>query len=376
MRRSCAAVAAIIIAAALVSSLAAAPAAASIIYYTDFEELPLEMATLGGVCRWSGGVVTCSDNDMGTGGVSYYLYIVDISALVGMWISTKVRLPNAPSASVCYGIALLSSDMNKAYIAVIDGYNGWVYILSWNVEVPYGWTSIGHYMTGMSSIPNYDPTKWYIASLEYHVEYGAVNMYFQVSDTNGDVLAEVWANSYFANNAFYPAYIGFVVDDGDATFDYLLAATAPTSLPVATVTSTVTSPVYVTETVTETTATETTVTETVTATTTTTTTLLHNVTTTVTSTTTMFNTTTVTAPQTVTNTITVTTTTTETYTTTKTQTVTTTSSSTTTAAPYPSIPSSWLLPAMLILIVLAIIGVIKMASKSIAMQSTTFVKKK
>jgi hypothetical protein len=79
-------------------------------------------------------------------------------------------------------------------------------------------------------------------------------MYFQVSDTNGDVLAEVWANSYFANNAFYPAYIGFVVDNGDATFDYLLAATAPTSLPVATVTSTVTSPVYVTETVTETAA--------------------------------------------------------------------------------------------------------------------------
>jgi hypothetical protein len=260
MRRLC--IAAIIIAAALVISLATA-AAASVIYYTDFEELPLEMVNLGGMCEQSNGVVTCSDNDMGTGFASYYLYYVDLSNLNGLWISTKVRLPRAPSLSVNYGIALLSSDMNKAYIAVIDSYNGWVYILSWNVNVPYGWSNIGVYLTGRSSIPNYDPTEWYIASLEYRVMYGGVHMYFQVNDTEGNILAEVWASSYFSDGGFRPAYIGFVVDEGAATFDYLLAATAPTVFPV-----TVTSPVYVytTETVTSTVTVTTTVTETATAT--------------------------------------------------------------------------------------------------------------
>ena len=71
-----------------------------------------------------------------------------------------------------------------------------------------------------------------------------------------------------------------------------------------------------------------------------------------------------------TTTIPYTTTTTTTTTATKTQTV------TTTAAPYPSMSGSWLLLIILILIVLAIIGIIKMASKSIEVQSTTFVKKK
>jgi len=61
-----------------------------------------------------------------------------------------------------------------------------------------------------------------------------------------------------------------------------------------------------------------------------------------------------------------------TTTTTKTQTVTTTA----TVSPYSSMSGSWLLLMMLILIILAIIGVIKMASKSIEVQSTTFVKKK
>jgi len=146
-----------------------------------------------------------------------------------------------------------------------------------------------------------------------------------------------------------------------------------------------------TETVTPTTGTVT-VTETVTATTTTT--LFHNVTTTVTTTTTMFNTTTVTTTQTITNTITTTfttaitntttttiphtttTTTTETYTTTKTQTVTATVTTTTKAIPYLPMTSSWLLLIILILIILAIVSAIKMASKSIVVQSTTFVKKK
>jgi len=135
-------IAAIIIAAALVSSLAA-PAATSIIYYTDFEELPLEMVALGGWCVRYSGVVKCSDNDMGPGSASYYLYYVDLSYIDRMWISSRVRLPEAPNTSVNYGIAVLDSNMDKAYIAVIDGYNGWIYILSWNVDVPNGWYSIG-----------------------------------------------------------------------------------------------------------------------------------------------------------------------------------------------------------------------------------------
>jgi hypothetical protein len=254
MRRLC--IVAIIVVAALVISLATPAAAASVIYYTDFEELPVEMLNLGGACEQGDGVVTCSDNDMGIGYTSYYLYYADLSNIDRMWITTKVRLPEAPNTSVNYGIALLNSDMNKAYIAIIDSLNGWVYILSWNVSAPNGWSGISVYLTGRSSIPNYDPTKWYVASLVYRVMFDAVHMYFQVNDTDGNILAEVWASSYFSDGGFKPAYIGLVVDNCNATFDYLLAATAPTEFPVTvtstatntvteTATSTVASPVYV-----------------------------------------------------------------------------------------------------------------------------------
>jgi hypothetical protein len=231
-------IAVVIVAAALASCLVAPAAAASIIYYTDFEELSREMVTLGGVCSRSGGVVTCRDNDMGTGDASYYLYYVDLSFINSLWISSKVRLPAAPSTSVNYGIAVLSSNMDKVYAAVIDGYNGRIYILSYNVESPGGWRSIGTYVTNKYMIPDYDPTKWYIVSFSYTVEYGAVSMYFQVNDTDGNILAEAWATSFFPSG-FVPAYIGLVVDGGRAAFDYLLAATAPTVFP-ATVTSTAT----------------------------------------------------------------------------------------------------------------------------------------
>jgi len=104
------------------------------------------------------------------------------------------------------------------------------------------------YLTGASSIPNYDPTEWYTVSFTYSVGGGAVFMYFQVNGTNGDILAEAWASSYFSGGAFIPSYIGFVVDEGNAIFDYLLAATAPTAFPVtSTVTETVTSTVTNTE---------------------------------------------------------------------------------------------------------------------------------
>jgi len=151
-----------------------------------------------------------------------------------------------------------------------------------------------------------------------------------------------------------------VLYDGNGTF-YVIDPPVTIVTETATVTNTVTSTFTATETTTTTT------------TATTTTTLFHNVTTTVTTTTTMFNTTTVTTTQTIANTVTVTTTTTETY---ATITVTETQTVTTTAAPYLSIPSSWLLLLMLILIVLAITGVIKMASKSIIAQKMEFVKKK
>jgi hypothetical protein len=339
---------AIIVAAAIVISLATTATVVSVIYYTDFEELPLEMVNLGGVCEQSDGVVTCSDNDMGTGFASYYLYKVNLSNLDRMWISTKARLPSAPNVSVDYGIALLSSDMNKVYIGVIDGYNGWVYILSWNVNAPNGWSNIGIYLTGRSNISNYDPTKWYIASLVYCVMPDAVHMYFQVNDTESNILAEAWASSYFSDGGFRPAYIGLVVDEGNATFDYLLAASAPTVFPVtvtetatetATVTETTTTPITVTETTTNT-VTETatsTVTETATATVieTTTNTVIETVTETTTTpitvTSTVTETTTNTVTETTTNTVIETATATVTETTTTPVTVTETATNTVTS---------------------------------------------
>jgi len=199
----------------------------------------------------------------------------------------------------------------------------------------------------------------------------------------------------------------------DPTTGYIYIIDAPTLATTATTETATTTPAT-TVAETPTTTVTTTVTETFT------TTLFHNVTTTatITTVTTVFSTTTVTTTQTIVNTSTVTTTTTETYTTTKTQTATTTATVTTTTtitatitttetattpttttptntttititttetktqtvtttkAPYYSMTSSWLLLILLILIILAIAGTIRMASKSIATQRMEFVKKK
>jgi hypothetical protein len=308
-------IAAIIIAAALVSSLAA-PAATSIIYYyTDFEELPRVMALLGGWCEQYNGAVTCSDDDTGLGFASYYLYFVDLSYIDRMWINSKVWLPEAPNTSVNYGIALIDDAMDKAYIAIIDSYTGWVHIISYNVDAPNGWQDISLYLTGRNAIPNYSPTEQYIISLVYMVTFDAVHMYFQVNDTNNNILAEAWASSYFYDGAFRPSYIGLVVDEGNATFDYLLAAAAPTAFPVtSTVTETITETVTNTETVTATETITSTFTTTSTVTNTETVTATETITSTFTTTSTVTNTETVTATETITSTFTTTSTVTNTET--------------------------------------------------------------
>jgi len=324
-------IAAIIIAAALVSSLAA-PAATSIIYYyTDFEELPRVMALLGGWCEQYNGAVTCSDDDTGLGFASYYLYFVDLSYIDRMWINSKVWLPEAPNTSVNYGIALIDDAMDKAYIAIIDSYTGWVHIISYNVDAPNGWQDISLYLTGRNAIPNYSPTEQYIISLVYMVTFDAVHMYFQVNDTNNNILAEAWASSYFYDGAFRPSYIGLVVDEGNATFDYLLAAAAPTAFPVtSTVTETITETVTNTETVTATETITSTFTTTSTVTNTETVTATETITSTFTTTSTVTNTETVTATETITSTFTTTSTVTNTETVTATETITSTFTTTST----------------------------------------------
>jgi hypothetical protein len=59
-----------------------------------------------------------------------------------------------------------------------------------------------------------------------------------------------------------------------------------------------------------------------------------------------------------------------------TATVTSTQTVTTTVTQYPSTPSAWILPTILVLITLAIVGIVKLSSKTIIAQKMMFVKKK
>jgi len=326
MRRSyTAAIAAIIVAAALASFLAASVESVSIIYYTDFSELPpaYEMGVIGATCKSMDGTVKCTDQDGGPGSAGYYIYSKDV-ANTRLWISSKTRFSSSSvsGGSTRYGLALLSSGMeDKAYFGFINSSTGKVSIFAYNLLGTGEWQDLSLYLTGRDQIPNYDPSAWYVVSFVYVAEFDAVHMYFQVNDTSGNILAEVWASSYYSNGGFAPSYyIGLAVDNGAAQFDYFIMATQPVTIGAAASTSTVTTTTTATVTSTQTVTEAQTLTSTVTTTTTQTTTATETTTVTVANASAAYTTTTTTTvPVTFTSTVSYTVTATETVPTTVTE---------------------------------------------------------
>jgi flagellin-like protein len=201
----------------------------SALYYTDFETLPSDWIENGGqwvsTTGFKGGAIEGRDNNQGVGSASQYCYSKDFSNYSSLWITTKTILrKELGKRQNLYGIALArtSSPKNNSMYAIgINSITRSVEVWSYNVE------SLVWQLLANTSIPNYDPSNWYVIVANYTVTSTSVNFYVWVYDTSSRQVASLTASST-SPNRFVPVYICLNVYNVHADFDdFIIAVSDP-----------------------------------------------------------------------------------------------------------------------------------------------------